>query len=203
MQWRPGLIGMIVLLTGCRHKTLAAPAPAVEGSSVAKPAAPPATKPATRPATTQAAGRTFDGRKLGVRLEYPAGWTPKESKDYDLLLVPEKAAGEREISLDVPDLPPHVPGMIPLGMVKNGYLDDLKKKVGTLQTKEETPTIPGAHARLVTSRWEKGGKSFTEAALVLVHGDHVYILRASSDAAGEKETRAALDAIITSLQWVK
>jgi hypothetical protein len=53
------------------------------------------------------------------------------------MLVPTGVKLEdTSISLDVPKLPPHIPGLIPIGSVRNGYLDDLKKSVGKLDTKD-------------------------------------------------------------------
>ena len=52
--------------------------------------------------------------------------------------------------------------MIPIGLVKKGYLDDLKKKAPSMQTREETPTIAGATARLVISTWKEGEKTMCD-----------------------------------------
>jgi hypothetical protein len=161
--------------------------------------------PAPAPPATQVTNR-FDSRKLGIALDYPAGWTPRESADYVLMLVPALAgsSGQQSISLDVPGLPFHVPGMIPIGLVKSGYLDDLHKQFGLIETKELTPPqIPKAEARLVQSTYSVDGKSFTEKALLLIHGDRVYILRATADAAGYASTIAVYDAIVKSLTWIE
>jgi len=37
----------------------------------------------------------------------------------------------------------------------------------------------------------------------MVHGDRVYILRGKSKTSDEPATRAAFDAVATSLQWTK
>jgi hypothetical protein len=150
-------------------------------------------------------GGTYADAKGTVRLDLPAGWNKKPNKDYDLFLVPAGAKGDdQSISLDIPDLPAHVPGMIPLGMVAKGYLDDLRKTAGVaIQTKQEPQTLPKAQARLLTSTWQRDEKSFCDTALVIVHSDHVYILRAACDAAQEKPTREAFDAVAHSLQWTK
>jgi hypothetical protein len=110
---------------------------------------------------------------------------------------------DRSLSLDIPDLPPHVPGMIPLKLVKNGYLDDLRKVHANLQSREESPTIPGARAVLVTCTWQSDGKPSSETALLMTHGDHVYILRANTPSGPDADTRAALDSIAHSIQWGK
>jgi hypothetical protein len=105
------------------------------------------------------------------------------------------------LSLDVPDLPPHIPGMIPISPVVNGYLDDLRQQEGSIETHQETaPKMPGAQARLVRSTWDKG--TMQETALLLVHRDHVYIVRGTSRVSDETATRDAFDTIIDSIRWV-
>lgn len=97
----------------------------------------------------------------------------------------------------------HLPGMIPIGLVKNGYLDDLRKHVGQLNIVEESsPEIPHAKARFVHTTWSNGGRNFVEMALLLVHADRVYIIRADSNAEAYESIRHAFDAVVRSLRWV-
>jgi hypothetical protein len=148
-----------------------------------------------------------------VRLDVPAGWEERRSKDFVLLLTAASGAkgaskdgGDAPtISLDVPNLPPHVPGMIPIGSVRGGYLDDLRKAEGTLKTEDlKPPGIPSASARMVRSTWtDSAGKTKQETALLLVHADRVYILRGRSLTSDEQATRGAFDGIVRSLQWTK
>lgn len=149
----------------------------------------------------------FARPKLGIQLAYPRGWEVRESEEYELLLRPARSGdgGDVLMSLDVPDLPFHLPGMIPIGAVRSGYLDDLKKQVGVVTTEDLTPPDLGASsARLVRSRWQAGpGGGVEETALLMVHGDRVYILRARADAAHSDETRAAFDGVVRSVRWVK
>jgi hypothetical protein len=162
-------------------------------------APPPATMPAAAPAA-----RSFDRPDLGVRLDRPDGWDDQPSQDFVLLLAPA-AGGGASLSLDVPDLPLHIPGLIPIGSVRGGYLDDLRKAVGPTQTTSLTPPgVPDAAARIVRSTWtDPAGRPHQETALLLVHADRVYILRARSPAPDEPATRAAFDEIIRSLQWTR
>jgi hypothetical protein len=166
-----------------------------------------ATKPmmATMSATAPAAAHTFSSKKLGIQLDYPAGWTPQENKDYELLLRPAQLSGvepERQITVDIPDLPFHVPGMIPLRLVKNGYLDDLKKQAAVpVQTREESCPLAGCETKLLRSNWQKDGRALFDNALVIVHGDHVYILRAAGLASSEKFLQPMLDSMIRSIRW--
>jgi len=40
-----------------------------------------------------------------------------------------------------------------------------------------------------------------QTALLVVHDDHVYILRARSEVAQEQATRQAFDAVVRSIRW--
>jgi hypothetical protein len=177
----------------------------------AAPATPPlvATAPeAAGPEATapEAPGFTFDRPDLGVRLDVPAGWVQHRSDDFVLLVAPAAAGGDASapsISLDVPDLPPHIPGMIPVGSVRGGYLDDLRKSAGNIKTADLTPPpIPSSARRFVRSTWtDAQGRPTQETALLLVHADRVYILRGRSTLSDEPATRPAFDDVVRSLQW--
>jgi hypothetical protein len=147
---------------------------------------------------------TFDRSALGVRLDWPAGWVQRPSKDFVLLLT-HPDAEQPSLSLDVPNLPPHVPGLIPIGSVRNGYLDDLRKAAGAIKTTNLTPpAIPAAAMRFVRSTWtDSGGQAWQETALLMVHADRVYIVRARSSASDEPAVRAAFDEVVGSLKWTK
>jgi hypothetical protein len=147
----------------------------------------------------------FRDTKFGIAFDLPAGWSPKSSKDYVLVLSPGASSATDPaaptLSLDVPDLPPHIPGMIPISPVVKGYLDDLRQQEGSIETHDEAaPKMPGAQARLVRSTWDKG--TMQETALLLVHRDHVYIVRGTSRVSDETSTRDALNTIIDSIRWV-
>jgi hypothetical protein len=176
----------------------------------------PATAPSTGPAPTAAAekdapeqGGKFDRPDLGLRLDLPQGWVQRRSQDYELVLHRAGKggddAGAPSVSLDVPDLPPHIPGMIPIGSVRKGYLDDLRKSVGDIKTTDLTPTsIPASAERMVRSTWtDSAKKPAQETALMLVHADRVYIFRARSGASDEAATREAFDSLVRSLGWTK
>jgi hypothetical protein len=191
---------------GCSRRHAPAAGPSIPSTSPA-PATPAVATPAV--ATQPAQGGRFDRPKLGIRLEWPAGWVERPSDDYVLLLAASKASrdgGEPPtISLDVPGLPPHIPGMIPIGSVRGGYLDDLRKSVGPLKTRDEPPPpVPNSAVRLVRSTWtDAHGQVFQETALLMVHADRVYILRARSATPDESAVRAAFDEVVRSLKWTK
>ena len=154
-------------------------------------------------------GGTFDPPDLGVALRWPSGWEQRPSRDSVLLLAPAKATtrdgGEPpSIALDVPKLPPHIPGLIPIGSVRNGYVDDLRKNQGAIKTTDlKPPPIPAAAARLVRSTWGSQGHEYQETALLMVHADRVYILWARSALSEEPTVRSAFDEVSRSLKWTK
>lgn len=197
-----------VTFVSCCAAALAGAGCSRHQSPVAAPAPVSASAPVSAPNSNPG---TFDRPKLGVRLGWPAGWVERPSNDYVLLLLAAGAGGGGDggeapsISLDVPDLPPHIPGMIPVGSVRGGYLDDLRKSVGPIKTRDErAPAVANAAARMVRSAWtDSRGRAWQERALLLVHADRVYILRARSTAADEAATRAAFDDIVRSLKWTK
>ncbi len=152
-----------------------------------------------------AATVTFDDKKDNVHFNYSDDWKPKEDKDYVLRLVPAAGSSDRAITFDVPELPFHIPGMIPLGMVANGYVDDMKKQHADLHVDENVDhPMPGAaKSKLVRSSWKREGKSYSNVAILMIHGDQVFILAAEAEAADLAATREAFDKIAASIQWTK
>src|SRR3954451_8237290 len=68
-----------------------------------------------KPKDKEAAGGKFTHAPSGIELGWPAGWEQKQKDDYEWAIFPARADGGAEcwISLDVPTLPWHPPGMIP------------------------------------------------------------------------------------------
>jgi hypothetical protein len=164
-----------------------------------------ATAPTTAP-SGDASGGEFTYEPAGVKLSWPSGWDKEKIENFEWGIIPGGASvsDNRWISLDIPTLPMHVPGMIPIGEVEKGYIDDLKKEFGTLDVKDLTaPTIPDAKTRLVRVGWQKDGKNWEQTALLIVHADHVYILRGRSDTDHEQPTQQTFDSVKGSIVWVK
>jgi len=159
----------------------------------------------TAPATTNPSRTPFADEKTGLRLSLPSDWVKHQATGLIWQIAPpgtDPATGN--LSLDIPELPAHIPGLIPIGMVKNGYVDDLRKAHPTLVL-EEPPARPvkGAVSRLVRAYWDDiSGRRF-ETALLMVHGDHVLILRAAGDAARRVDMEAALADAIATITWMK
>lgn len=146
----------------------------------------------------------FASERHGIRFTYPSNWSARPDADLVLRLAPAGMGDDSaaSVSLDVPKLPPHIPGMIPLGMVVDGYRDDLKKQRAGIQIDDPVATkVAGANARRVRSAWQEGGQTRVEIAVLTVHGDRVYIFRANADGADEADAGAALDSILSAVSW--
>ena len=108
-----------------------------------------------------------------------------------LVIAPRTAAGAAatpaaadddatlpNISMDVPSLPPHLPGMIKIHLVENGFLDDLRKARGKLEIVDDRDVqIPRTEARLLKVKWRNRETQYEQAALLMIHANRVYILR--------------------------
>jgi hypothetical protein len=152
--------------------------------------------------TTSPAETEFASEPLGIRLAYPANWVAATSDEFVLKIVPsdqgKSTSSKSAISLDVPKLPPHIPGFIPLGLVVNGCIDDLKKQYPGVQVGKPVETkVAGATARRVRSKLN----SHVEQAILTVHGDRVYIFRGNSTIDEEANMQAALDRVLATVKW--
>jgi hypothetical protein len=89
-------------------------------------------------------------------------------------------------------------------LIENGFIDDLRKHHPGLKTEEaKDQTVAKSKARFVRSTWKEGGKDFTDAALLIVHGDKVYILSLDCDTPGYETMHATMEKIAASLEWLK
>ena len=87
-------------------------------------------------------------------------------------------------------------------MVKNGYVDDLKKAHPGIVVADAIETkVDGAPARLVRSTFAVDARKRQETALLIVRGDHVLILRSQSTLQMQAITQAAFDTIVASVRW--
>ena len=185
---------------------------AVGCHSTPPPAAPPLAAASSHPASTGAAvapPQVFDDATDGIRFTYPGGWTaePTPSGSTRLQTVARPGAvdgGSATLSLDVPQLPAHIPGFLPIGLIAGGYVDDVRKRLPDATGTPREVTVPGATARRVTSAGhDAAGRSTTDDAVLLVHDDRVYILAVDADPAARPAATAALDAAVASLHWTR
>src|SRR3954467_4562786 len=107
----------------------------------------------------QASVGEFKSRSDHFASRYPADWSSKPTKQYTLLLERESSADAAQVTVDVPYIPPHFPGMMTMKLVANGYVDDLKKRLsGFSVVQEHDETLAGASAlRLVMTSRERAG----------------------------------------------
>jgi hypothetical protein len=141
----------------------------------------------------------------GVTLSYPENWREVSSGDFALRLVPHDAADDSDVSVsvEIPKLPPHIPGLIPLGSVASGYVDDMKQQhAGVEIAPTAAAKVAGANARRVMSTWKAAdGKALSEDAVLTVKGDRVFIFRANADEPNRERASTALDELLESVRW--
>jgi hypothetical protein len=148
--------------------------------------------------------QSFESAKAGLRLHYSANWREKKSPGDLLMLVPAKGPQGRTITLDVPDVPRHLPGAMAIPLIQSGYIDDLRKHHPGLKVEQsQNETFAACKARLVRSAWTQDGNEYTDVALLIVHAERVYILSLDSDSAGYPAVREEMDQIVRGLEWVK
>jgi hypothetical protein len=149
--------------------------------------------------------RTFKSTPPAIAFDYPPDWIPDKADTACFAICAPAAEGYSSLSLDIPKLPWHLPGMITAGMVAGGYAQDVKRnQIHDAVVKENRPlNLPGTDARRVTSVGTENGKPSIDVAVVMVHADHVYILSADSDQTGSELARKTLDDAVASITWVK
>ena len=138
------ILAVVAALAGCNHS--AAPVQPLT------PAAAPVTRAvATAPATAPVAETVeFRSRERKLCFRYPAAWRPAKD-DTILTLVPagETTIGTHVLVVDDEDLPPHIPGLIPMPLVAKGFVDDLRQRYKGLSVDGSWDrTLVGAKAHL-------------------------------------------------------
>jgi hypothetical protein len=156
-------------------------------------------------ATSQPASVEWDKSAKGVKLKYPGDWKPQKNPDYELMLLPaDGQKNDRRITVDIPDLPPHLPFMIRMSRVEHDYLADLKKEHPDLQVKSASDAnLADSSARLIQSTWHANKQAYDDVVLLVIHASSVYIFDAQTDEVDLAMTRAAFDSIKASIQWTK
>jgi hypothetical protein len=192
---------LAIRAAACQPRTEhASPGPATRSSQAADHAL------ASRPsATSQPAPGTWENAAKGIRVSYPLSWQPRKNPDYELMLIQAGGAGEDpRITIDIPDLPPHLPWMIQMSRIEHDYLADLKKSHPDLKLEETTDAkVPNATARLVRSTWHEDRIMHEDVVLFMIHANAVYILDARADAQHLSAARSAFDSIEASIHWTK
>ena len=202
-KWCKNLLlgGFFLLIPmGCGHRQGSVATGAGPKIAVAAPGVVNAAVAATGPTV-----RTFKSTPPLIQFNYPADWVPDKAETACFAMAAPSPDSYSCLSLDIPKLPWHLPGMITANMVASGYAQDVKKnQIHDAVVKENCPVkITGADARRVISIGTEHGKPSIDVAMVMVHADQVYILSADSDATGSDRARKALDDAVASLKWAK
>jgi len=196
---------------GCGHRQSSVPvatgpqpvSPTISVSSATQPILASIT-PAS--STKTAPVKTYRCPIADIQFDYPADWEQDKAKTAVFAISPTlPSSSVCSLNLDVPKLPWHPPGMISVGMVADGYEDDLKKNQmhDAVQQEDCSLNIPGAKARRITSTGHADGKTLIDIAVILIHADRVYILSADCDENTKDNTRKTLDSVVASLKWTK
>jgi hypothetical protein len=198
-------IGVIALVFACIRCS--------DRQAVTAPVAAPATTaPTTAPSpkllvVLPVPPHTFNG--AGIQFDYPGNWQIiKPSSSLFALVAPGpgiQAVDRPEMTLDVPNLPWHIPGMISAGMVASGYVDDLRKNhiPDAVVKEQKSLKIAGENGRMLTCVGHRNGRTLTDIAVVMVHADRVYIFSTDCDQHGCDLAGKTLLAAMASVKWTR
>jgi hypothetical protein len=161
--------------------------------------------PVSTPSETRAGGTEYRSRSGHFVLRYPSEWSSKRTQEHTLLLEREPTAGAERITVDVPQIPPHLPGMMTMKLVVKGYLDDLKERLDdfTVVERQDDRLASAAAQRLVATGRDRAGERRTIVALVAIRKEQVYILQADATPEGVRIARDAMTSIAESWDWTR
>jgi hypothetical protein len=169
-------------------------AAAMTGCAIHPPAAPPAMAPNFAP---------FVSRTAHLRCSYPRSWHPIPDAAI-LCLVPagQTARDGQRLVIDTPNLPPHIPFLIPLNLVADGFVDDIKKryKIVSVSPLLDRP-LGGLAGREVNATARDDDVVVVLRALLCVNGDRVFVIDTKTELAGAAAAARIFDAVVDSLQW--
>jgi hypothetical protein len=166
----------------------------------------------TTPAAAPAVGTdvaTYTSSSGHFALEYPSDWASKPTKEFALLLESEPTPDSAQVSVDVPDIPPHLPGMMTMRLVVNGYVDDQRKRLSDLSVVERSDAaLAGASAQrlVITGRKpnaDRQGQARIVTALIAIRGEQVYILQADATPESFDAARDAMARIAQNWNWTR
>ena len=150
--------------------------------------------------------KSFTASRGNFSTSLPDGWKQLEKGgDYVLAVTPKDSAGgdgDPVVAVQYPNLPPHIPGLLPLGGVADGYVNDMKKRFPDEKVDQrEDAKLDGANARQIVSSFQKDGNPFREIAMLSVHGDHVYVISATSPSGAFDRSQTAFNQITSKWKW--
>lgn len=158
-----------------------------------------ASQPATQPATIP-----YELAKAHIAFAYPATWQPITGiTTLTIAPVAGDNGGQRYIEFDYPDLPPHIPGMISVGMVQGGFVNDLKHRASNVKVMDAPFKLAGVSAKIVQASAVQDKNPLAITAILAVRNDRVYVFDAESDPDFAADAKAALMQIVASVRWTK
>jgi len=163
-----------------------------------------AAQPAPHALTQDSSTVQFASRENHVRFSYPKTWHPV-TDDTILSLVPtgETSLGDHRLVIDIPDLPFHIPGLIPMGLVVRGFEDDLKKRYKDVTLAPVADRQVGGVAGQELNAHARGDHGdVVVRAVLFVEGDRVYFIDAESDTTGAAAASKAFETVADSFQWM-
>src|SRR5262249_48873877 len=110
---------------------------------------------------------------------------------------------------DVPHIPPHLPGMVTMKRVVNGYVDDLKTRLSdfTVIEKADDALDHNKAVWLIVSGRECAGEGEDQerkiAAFIAIRNEHVFILQADATPRCFDAAICALLTIAENWNWAK
>jgi hypothetical protein len=172
-------------------------------SSMAPPASQPAPSPLPTPSPVAKVSQTYESKNAGISFLVPAGWKQTPVSDTQVRFDSPGPA-KISVTLDVPRLPWHPYGLIPINSVRDGYVDDQRKKMPDAQTTNlPDPSVPEASQRRVKISGHLNGNAVVDDAVLLVHGDRVYILSLDCDNSAYPSAKATLESVVQTLHWAQ
>ncbi len=157
----------------------------------------------TAPATAPSAA-VCEIKSAGIRFNYPADWKPIKGATAIFDVADPGGPGRATLALDVPKVP-HIPDLISVRMVEDGYVKDIRKnQIHDAKIDQSVQLfIPASSARRVKLSGTINGKPAFDVAVLIVHKEGVYIFSCDSDDIGYPAARAALDNAVASIEWIK
>ena len=158
--------------------------------------------PVTQPGNPTAVW--YENQRASIRFCYPMSWHPvKGGATVTLVPLGESTVGSHRLTIDDPELPPHLPGFIPLGLVEAGFVADLRNRYNQLRvTSSVAYELDGVSARRLSAAGVSKNGPVVVNTVLCVRGDSVYVIDAETDAADAMRTREAFDMVVESLRWL-
>lgn len=151
---------------------------------------------------------TYTDSRFEFSVRVPPGWQAEPTDEFALLVSPAgdpsgaARGSEVSLSIDVPRLPPHLPGMIRLSLVQNGFINDVEKRFDELAVLEDRAAdVHDAESRMLLLSWLDDGRQFKQRAVLMIHAGRVYILRATAPVESFGTVDEALEGMLNSLEW--